>query len=59
MEEHERITILTAIKLKIQPDTVVIRDADGLVSKKRGTKDATPEEQQVKEINTGTYRLIT
>ncbi len=59
MEEHERTgakaTILTAIAEDPTGYGRVIRDADGSVLKNVEQKDATPEEQQVKEINTGTY----
>lgn len=59
MEEHERTgakaTILTAIAQDPTGYGRVIRDADGSVLKNVEQKDASPEEQQVKEINTGTY----
>lgn len=58
-EEHERkqakVTILTATA----PDPAgygrIIRNAAGFVEKIVEHKDASPEEQQVKEINTGVY----
>ena len=59
MKEHERTgakaTILTAIAQDPTGYGRVIRDTDGSVLKNVEQKDATPEEQQVKEINTGTY----
>ncbi|MCV6009314.1 sugar phosphate nucleotidyltransferase, partial [Enterococcus faecalis] len=58
-KEHERkqakVTILTATA----PDPAgygrIIRNAAGFVEKIVEHKDASPEEQQVKEINTGVY----
>ena len=59
MEEHERTgakaTILTAIAEDPTGYGRVIRDADGSVLKNVEQKDASPEEQKVQEINTGTY----
>lgn len=59
IEEHEaknaKATILTAIADDPTGYGRVIRDKSGMVSKIVEHKDATDEERQVKEINTGTY----
>ncbi|SDE53580.1 bifunctional UDP-N-acetylglucosamine pyrophosphorylase / Glucosamine-1-phosphate N-acetyltransferase [Paenibacillus sp. UNCCL117] len=48
-------TILTGIVDEPKGYGRIIRDQDGFVTKIVEEKDCTPEERQVKEINTGTY----
>lgn len=58
-EHHEKqqakATILTAVAENPTGYGRILRDAQGQVSQIVEQKDATPEQQLVKEINTGTY----
>ncbi|ANE45995.1 bifunctional N-acetylglucosamine-1-phosphate uridyltransferase/glucosamine-1-phosphate acetyltransferase [Paenibacillus swuensis] len=54
-ERNAAATILTADMAVPQGYGRIIRSADGSVSKIVEQKDCTPEENQVREINTGTY----
>ena len=54
-ETAAKATILTAIAENPTGYGRILRDEAGSVSKIVEQKDASPEEQQVKEINTGTY----
>ncbi|MDN4495384.1 bifunctional UDP-N-acetylglucosamine diphosphorylase/glucosamine-1-phosphate N-acetyltransferase GlmU [Ureibacillus aquaedulcis] len=53
--QNAKATILTAVAGNPTGYGRVIRDADGQVSQIVEQKDATPEQQLVTEINTGTY----
>ncbi|MDQ0209186.1 bifunctional UDP-N-acetylglucosamine diphosphorylase/glucosamine-1-phosphate N-acetyltransferase GlmU [Alkalicoccobacillus murimartini] len=59
MKEHQsqkaKITVLTALAEDPTGYGRVIRDANGLVQRVVEHKDATAEEQKVREINTSTY----
>lgn len=54
-KEQAKATVLTAFVEQPAGYGRVLRDADGQVKKIVEEKDATVEEQAVKEINTGTY----
>ncbi|RUL49150.1 MULTISPECIES: bifunctional UDP-N-acetylglucosamine diphosphorylase/glucosamine-1-phosphate N-acetyltransferase GlmU [Lysinibacillus] len=53
--QHAKATILTAVSDNPTGYGRIIRDANGQVSQIVEQKDATPEQQLVTEINTGTY----
>jgi bifunctional UDP-N-acetylglucosamine pyrophosphorylase / glucosamine-1-phosphate N-acetyltransferase len=53
--QNAKATILTAVAENPTGYGRIIRGADGQVSQIVEQKDATPEQQHVKEINTGTY----
>jgi bifunctional UDP-N-acetylglucosamine pyrophosphorylase / glucosamine-1-phosphate N-acetyltransferase len=53
--QNAKATILTAVAQNPTGYGRILRDADGQVSQIVEQKDATLEQQQVKEINTGTY----
>ncbi|MBT2571562.1 bifunctional UDP-N-acetylglucosamine diphosphorylase/glucosamine-1-phosphate N-acetyltransferase GlmU [Planococcus sp. ISL-110] len=59
LDQHEetqaKATILTAIADNPAGYGRILRNSAGIVEKIVEQKDASPEEQQVKEINTGTY----
>ncbi|MCH4828030.1 MAG: bifunctional UDP-N-acetylglucosamine diphosphorylase/glucosamine-1-phosphate N-acetyltransferase GlmU [Planococcus sp. (in: firmicutes)] len=54
-ETGAKATILTAIADNPTGYGRILRNSNGIVEKIVEQKDASPEEQQVKEINTGTY----
>lgn len=54
-ETQAKATILTAIADNPTGYGRILRNSAGIVEKIVEQKDASPEEQQVKEINTGTY----
>ncbi|MBD8016762.1 bifunctional UDP-N-acetylglucosamine diphosphorylase/glucosamine-1-phosphate N-acetyltransferase GlmU [Planococcus wigleyi] len=54
-ETQAKATILTAIAENPTGYGRILRNSAGIVEKIVEQKDASPEEQQVKEINTGTY----
>ena len=55
VEQNAKATILTAVAENPTGYGRVLRGADGQVTQIVEQKDASPEQQQVKEINTGTY----
>lgn len=55
LSQHAKATILTALADNPTGYGRILRNADGQVAQIVEQKDATPEQQLVKEINTGTY----
>ena len=54
-QQHAKATILTAVAQNPTGYGRVLRDTDGKVAQIVEQKDASPEQQLVTEINTGTY----